>query len=393
MSEKSNGWYKDWRFWLLLYIINISGNLGFSILFNDRILTIIAFMFVSIMSILKSFPKKCYLTFIIPYILLLGIPMTYLGNEFSWNSYIHITIKIVTGALTLGLIGHKFIHYYVDIIVGIAVISLVCFGLNCAGFVIPFISIEKTTIDGGNIYRVSSLIYTQLYNGELTLRNCGIFWEPGAFQGFLNLAIAFIVFGPKSLSKRCFLHLLILCATVLTTSSTGGFIVLGCLIFIYIIRRRSLSPLSKATMLLGFIMICAYLYNNLDFLSSKVSSDTARTGVSINDLGSDLFFWFGYSYSNDALFNSDIKTASAILGLLRYSGVVGFIFFLGKLFIVRQLPQWNLLWGMIIVLILMNEPFLTVGPFWWCSLFLWKFIDKKNFIVKQPIAVKSAFDQ
>lgn len=376
--DNKTSWFIDWKFWLLFYIINISGNLGFTIIFDDKILTSIAFLFVIIMSLFtKCHPLKQSGAYICAYILLMGIPMIYLGNAFSWSSYIHISMKFVTGALTILLLKTKFIDYYIKIMAFFAVISLICFSLNCVGIIIPFISIESTSLDGGNIYRVSSLIYTQLYNDYigLTLRNCGPFWEPGAFQGFLNLAIAILVFGYNSLNKNQIWLLLLFTITVITTYSTGGYIVLGILLILFILRNEKLSPTFKLIALISGIMICTYCYVNLDFLSDKISNDEGRLGFSIDDFANDNTFWFGYSYSADALMESKIATASSIINLLKYTGVIGFLFFICKLSIVKYSIYWNLAWCFVIILILMNEPFLTAGPFWWSCLYLWDFIQ------------------
>lgn len=373
----------DWRFYYLFFIINISGNLGFDMLFDSRHTVIFAFI-VTVLALYIERESNIlrYLGFIAIYTLILLVPGFYLGKSFSFSSLFNIILKISTGILAIAVLKDTFIDYFLKIIVVFAVLSLICFGMNCMGIVIPYIPVDSTLIDGGNIFRVSSFVYTQLYNlspgGGLTLRNCGPFWEPGAYQGFLNLAISFIIFGVPHLNKKYFIVLLILGITVITTYSTGGYIVLFYYIFVMVLISREIHPNTKFLILISWILIALYVYMSLDFLSTKVSTDTGRVGVSFSDLGEGVYFLFGYSYSADAFSNSLLKSASALLNLLRYSGSVGLIVYVGTLILGKQINLQRILWSIGILLILMNEPFLTTGPFWWSLLFIWNLIEVKR---------------
>lgn len=83
-------------------------------------------------------------------------------------------------------------------------------------------------------------------------RNCGIFWEPGMYQGFLNFAIM-IIFLKSKYTKGDVIKVIILATTVITTFSTTGYIVLFLLIVLLI--YRILYKVSKRSA--GIFIVCS----------------------------------------------------------------------------------------------------------------------------------------
>lgn len=100
-------------------------------------------------------------------------------------------------------------------------------------------------------------------------RNPGAFWEPGAFAGYINLAIAFeVIFIKKFAGKG-----LIFLAALLTTFSTTGYLAAGLFFFLYFIL---VEPNSKRKLIITPVIFGAmiYLIFNVDFLAEKISFQT-----------------------------------------------------------------------------------------------------------------------
>ena len=95
-----------------------------------------------------------------------------------------------------------------------------------------------------------------LVDGDRLVRNWGIFWEPGAFQSYLCMALLLDLFFLKD-RKPYFMILFAI--TILSTLSTTGIICLALILFLYIItmhgRKFSFNrKIILATILLGILI-------------------------------------------------------------------------------------------------------------------------------------------
>lgn len=377
--KKQPKWYIDIDFWLLFVIVNLSGNLCFTYVLPYKPFVILTFCTTTIIAIYKNKLKYENIFYVLIWITILCLQILYI-SDYSLSSNIHFFLKLATGIIAVSIIGERFVTYYCNIILFFSVISLICFTFNSFGVIIPYIKVENTLLDGGYIMRVTSVLYTQLYspsNEGLTLRNCGPFWEPGAFQGFVNLALFLKLFINKGNTKKWLFTVLIFIATIITTFSTGGYIVLFINIIFYILITRQINPQIKIIVLSFAIITALHLYFTLGFLNEKISNDSGRLDVSFNDLGDGVHFLFGYSLNNESFVHSEISSASSIFNLIRYVGFSGLILYFIP--IIRHIVNLkNLIFLTVLILVLMNEPFITTGPFWWSVPFLTKYFNNSN---------------
>lgn len=95
------------------------------------------------------------------------------------------------------------------------------------------------------------------------VRNLGIFWEPGAFQTYVILALLYELFVGKRVLPR-----VIYTVTILTTLSSTGIV---CLLLIWIIYGFSTSNRREGFLLLALLVsILSVLYFRLDFLPDSI---------------------------------------------------------------------------------------------------------------------------
>lgn len=140
---------------------------------------------------------------------------------------------LVIGFFTVNLIKKDdFIKAYVHIMSGISIISLFYFTWSlvdknavrnlCEVYVdgtSKFIAMPWYTYGSQKIME-NGYVYNYMFG-----RNAGPFWEPGAFQFFLMIAL-FMILGCKELfTRRRFLVILLL-LTLITTQSTSAYIIL-----------------------------------------------------------------------------------------------------------------------------------------------------------------------
>lgn len=379
LSEFNTKWYSDWRFWLLVISINISGNPGFNIIFPYY--TTLICLYIGMLSYLlikkQIIDKKSFL-YILIWICLFLFHGYYI-KEYELSSAIHIIMKMTIGILILLSVNNKFTEYYSDIIYFFCILSLICFAYNHIFGILPYINLGNS-IDGGKGYRVTSIVYTQLYNLNaqgLTYRNCGPFWEPGAFQGFINLAIIIELLGHNERNKKWYIRMIIFAITVITTFSTGGYIVLAFSIIYFIIFNERINNGNKTILLTLFLLIALILFFTTDFLYEKIDKDQGRLGTSFSDLFSNniLYTLFGYGFAGESISQSNIKSASSVFNLFRYTGIFGIIQYFIPL-IGLQINLKRIFYALTIFLIMMNEPFITAGVFWWGIPLLYPYINK-----------------
>ena len=193
-----------------------------------------------------------YIKYSVPFIFISLFQML-LFPDYSISSGVYLLLKIFIGALIMMEVGRKFAKIYVDIMVVVATISIPFFFYNeYVGF-IPGISFT----DIGT----SLVVYTQLFSdyGGFIHRNAGMFWEPGAYQGYLNFAILFYLLmnngATRIFSNWKFVVLLI---ALFTTKSTTGYAVLAFIIlyyFLYYYRGKIMVKL-----LFLFVLVCSCLF-------------------------------------------------------------------------------------------------------------------------------------
>jgi hypothetical protein len=132
-------------------------------------------------------------------------------------------------AVALWIPYEKFMDTYVKFMRFVAVFSLICFVFAP---IIRSLPVPSFTAGGGYYYK--NLIFTVV--SMVNTRNFGPFWEPGAYQLFLNWAIFYELRNPSKLQKK---DIILFIVTIMTTMSTGGFIILFLILCYY--------PLSLST--------------------------------------------------------------------------------------------------------------------------------------------------
>ena len=348
----------DFRFWLLFFAINMSGNLCFGYFFPDKITIICLAFYVILFFILIKEIDLILLYFTSCFIVIFAL-QAFLLTDYSLQSSLHFLLKIFTGIGVASIVGDKFVYYYKKIICFFCIVSLFCFTLNCIGVVIPYIIMPSSGIDGGQVIRVSSVIYTQLYDVEhnlgLTLRNCGPFWEPGAFQGFINLALFFDFYNHRSngsfFSKESVVYII----TILTTLSTGGYVTMFFIISCFIIQNRKISLTTKLLFISISLIIFAYLFINIEFLGDKITRDANSKGGRLSLDFSNVDFikiLIGSGLDPKSFLNNSLVATGSLIMLINFTGVSGFlILFLflyrnisidNMIFIITELSQVNI---------------------------------------------------
>lgn len=275
---------------LVLLTILLSGSVFF---YNSKVLLIISTFYALIVFIARK--KKLDRGFIkyVFFIIILFCVQVVVLDFLSYASFAGLMLIVFYPYLTLKSVGINYLGLYVRIIYSFTIIGFVFFIPSFLSPGIHSLVGEIPQILGTDPENQQNFIlYTWEPKNEIFLRNSGPFWEPGAYCGFLTIAIIFETLkNKKILSKRNVVFFF----AILTTFSTGGYVTLMFFLILYLIFQK--RTIYKYLLLPVLLLIAWYAYFNLEFMSDKVKQNVE------------------YSSNLDELANGRGRFTSALLDL------------------------------------------------------------------------------
>lgn len=196
-----------------------------------------------------------FLLYLIVFVGLLFSLSLYTGGSLSVESVIKSTMKFMLAYLVLRTVGTNFVETYIKVVTFLAAISLF-------GFLIDILHLFEglvTNLPRAGLYGFEGFLYTfrHIYHPD---RNNSIFFEPGAYQGFLNAALFLIVFAKTDLSNRLkWIYISILFSALITAGSTTGFIIFV-LLYVLFLYRSQLATFSQKMFSMGAIFFIATIF-------------------------------------------------------------------------------------------------------------------------------------
>ncbi len=219
----------------------------------------------------KKIKKDFYVLFlgIASGLLLLFVWQYALLGFVSWLGAFNYINTYLLGGLIIYLLAERFTYKLFIIVSYISIISLVLF---------VFINILNISVPGivwkadGITYIVYTLVEQHHY------RNCGAFWEPGAFGGILTLCLALNVNQLPVLLRKHPLKVAAIILAVITTQSTTAYFVLfliGSYFLVFIIKDKTIAFIVLPLL----VVIGVAIYSNAAFLQNKIEYQAGQTEV------------------------------------------------------------------------------------------------------------------
>jgi len=194
-------------------------------------------------------------------------------NYLPLTTYLGVIVRILFAYLTVRILGRNFTKYYVDIIYVLSIIGffiyipqliLPGFGRFLATSISPLL---RNPLYAGDIWYAPDIILYVFNSGVGTFRNCGAFWEPGAYAGFLVIAMIFHYLDSKTISDK---KSIVLILALLSTMSTTGILALGFFLVLFLGNR--VAPIYKLILIPSLLAAIVIAFTSLDFLGDKISS-------------------------------------------------------------------------------------------------------------------------
>ncbi|HED12115.1 MAG TPA: hypothetical protein ENI62_00385 [Gammaproteobacteria bacterium] len=184
----------------------------------------------------------------------------YTGGSLEFSSVIGTTLKLVTAYLIVKTVGDRFIGTYINVVVFLAAISLLGYlsdQLYLFDGLIKALPKIKGIDGAGPSYE--GIFYLFRFQEHLE-RNNSIFYEPGAYQIFLNAALFMLFFVKTNISRnRQWLYILILTLVLATTRSTTGYLIFLVMLVFVLTKSKILSGSGKAILASSILLAAAGL--------------------------------------------------------------------------------------------------------------------------------------
>ncbi len=215
---------------------------------------------------------KFFFFFLLLYLIVMAAQMVKF-NYLPLTTYIGVLIRIFFAYLTVRILGRNFTKYYVDIIYVLSIIGFFIyipqlimpgFGRFLATSISPLL---RNPLYAGDIWYAPDIILYVFNSGVGTFRNCGAFWEPGAYAGFIVIAMIFQYLENKTITDK---KSIVLILALLSTMSTTGLLALG--FFLVMFLGNKVPPLYKLILIPSFLAAIVIAFTSLDFLGDKIAS-------------------------------------------------------------------------------------------------------------------------
>jgi len=317
-------------------------------------------------------------------------------SYFPFTTVVGFYLRLLIGYAVVRLVP-DFPYIFTIVMYYLAIISLVVYIPCQIGYVFGFdFSAIFPDLLSHTTAKKSILLYTFFEEGQ-SPRNPGMFWEPGAFAGYLNLALLFLGMIKQQLPRRSYTrYLTVFSIAVLTTMSTAGYVVFFVVILLHIDWRtaitREAAQLRPYIILFAvplFITMCILGYSQLDFMHEKINKQvenvqSSQEGWHRTRVGSIVLDWEYIKRRPVAGWGLSTKTRFALHPWLMASkgggmgngmsdftakfGITGMLIYMIALFrgmlSLANHNVWKGLFGVsIVMLVLQGEAFLNFPLF------------------------------
>jgi len=264
MVENVKSGYTSFRCFLSLFLIMFLTS-SYNVVYNhiSNSVTILSWLFVGVI-ILFDFNGKLNLKLLYVVLALIGsMWITIFLNGEDIKVSVYITIEVIIALIFVSVYGFDYFkNIYIKIMEILCFLSLVLF----LGYIVfpeandYFLAYNSFGHAVSNLYiYVDSVLHT---------RNFGMFWEPGAFGVFINLALAFELTKEKINVKAILLFII----TLITTFSTASFFSLAILMLYFIFDKNTIGTKARKYIIALIVAALLVAIFNYEYLFANVNS-------------------------------------------------------------------------------------------------------------------------
>ncbi|MDH5633357.1 MAG: hypothetical protein OEZ10_10250 [Gammaproteobacteria bacterium] len=293
---------------------------------------------------------------------------------------------------------------YVHAIFFLSIISLFIFtvdlGFQNIGIDIRPYFIWMSEIIAVEDYGVQSRINIGIHNfqtGDNIDRNAGFFWEPGAYSGYIILALIFLSACRDRVTAKSFWTMfLILVLALFSTKSTTGLVIFPLVVVLLLnvgsgTKRNIYINVLAISILISVSVVMFGVIFSMDFVGDKLQELYGRAfyqeaGWHLSRFGSVMFDWdhilvhpfvgWGFGSVEHYTMYTDLtryEVGNGASGFVRQTGFLGaaiYVIFayIGLLSIFRK--TWKAIYSMSLVILTLNGEYFLSYPIFLALMFL-----------------------
>lgn len=242
MGDKVSKFNSIIEYSIVLFMLILSGSIipfvffeGYSQLLLIFSLLLGVYFFIKLFKIRLKTESILFFLFVMIFLILHAVTKS--SNEYL-STYVGLILRFIIAFFITTIIKiDSFLKKFIDLMIIIVAISLIFYFI---GILYPEF-IMRLPVSYNDVGTSYGCAYIYFYQGAAywNYRNCGIFWEGGAFSVFINIALLFRLFYFKQChGKKYLIGTGILILGVLTTISTVGIFILAVLIFLTIQEKK-----------------------------------------------------------------------------------------------------------------------------------------------------------
>lgn len=276
----------------------------------------------------------------------------------------------------------EFLEYFVKIMCFLAILSLIYY----VGLIITPNIFESFAFVSGNVQGTIFQVHGFATETNFT-RNCGIFWEPGVYQIYLNFAIMLLMFEVVPVDRYRLRKIILLSIALLTTQSSMGLLCFAITLFsASLFIKNSINKTSLriiAFFMIIILVIVEYRYSIIGYKlldgGGSFASRLEDIRISLSVMKSYPIFgtgllrefgtiWEAHRVALEANFWGELANSNGLGACLFKMGVPFTIIHLGLLFMsYYKMTGRKILISIVFMintlLFFANEPIVFV-PFW-----------------------------
>jgi len=274
-----------------MLVIFSSGTVFFTYKNNPKTLAILFLAILILFSFKRKFNSKNLIIFSVLSFAIILNALINRNSNIEVSNVINYIIKMFFIMLLCNNMEQKdFKEKFINIMFILSIISIFCFVYSEFNLNNPLPFTKNETFGS------SSFVYTPYFTfGWITSfhRNAGMFWEPGAFQIFINIALLFLL-DKKSLNRNNIIQGAILLLTLITTKSTTGYIIFTIIFLNYVynlivkfnlIKIKGINSKNKSIVVVFIIAVVISIgLLNSDVITKKFNADSPSFSIRQNDI-------------------------------------------------------------------------------------------------------------
>lgn len=304
-------------------------------------------------------------------IMLIGIG---LNTALYLNSTLQLTYKAILLLMFYLAIGYMTRHkisidkILYNLILSIIVITLILYTLiEVLHLDIPYQLIRN---NGSYYYKDYFHTFYSYHKGFLP-RLSGLFWEPGMYAVYLNLALFYYIYNHDVKKKKW--QLIVILISVLLAQSAAGYCVTVLLLALTFTKTEYFNRYDKQLLVIiaGIVTIVVIIAIIIDKRETNSTNLNAYSfGLRVNDILSGLKIFvkhpvIGIGFGNDEMFRNlnslGRGSSNGLVSWLYMTGIVGAVFVLFPFIVNIKNKSLNIenkqtVWLIIIIIFNMCEP-------------------------------------